>query len=240
MTKMDFMSDYYFLEECTRFVEDRKTDKIKRYTRYNKTLPPHLFKLRNAALERKTTIRFLLPNFTRHTSNTTYYDWSKKVIYWRVEWIFVNANSSKYVDERCCEDIKLHELLDKYFNVENHEEVPMKKSLEVYQSRGVGNVKILLKAEGIKRCRKRYYELDCKKTLRENLAGKILVEYPIVHICYDAVAEEYDVIDSGKLMFQFVVFNVLGWADLGLCFRACVKFDSNKFNCLFLKISKQK
>lgn len=152
----------------------------------------------------------------------------------------MNANSSKYVDERCCEDIKLHELLDKYFNVENHEEVPMKKSLEVYQSRGVGNVKILLKAEGIKRCRKRYYELDCKKTLRENLAGKILVEYPIVHICYDAVAEEYDVIDSGKLMFQFVVFNVLGWADLGLCFRACVKFDSNKFNCLFLKISKQK
>ncbi|XP_050092866.1 box C/D snoRNA protein 1 isoform X2 [Anopheles aquasalis] len=32
MTKMDIMNDYYFLEECTRFVEDQKRDNKKRFT----------------------------------------------------------------------------------------------------------------------------------------------------------------------------------------------------------------
>lgn len=79
MTKMDFLSDYTFLEEATRYVADRKRDPLKRFTRYNKNLPAHKFKLRCAAHDRKTSLRFLLALFSKHTANTSFYDWKAKV-----------------------------------------------------------------------------------------------------------------------------------------------------------------
>ncbi|XP_055914846.1 box C/D snoRNA protein 1 [Eupeodes corollae] len=196
MTKMDFMSDYYFLEECTRFVEDRKRDRIKRYTRYNKILPSGLFRLRNAAANRKTTIRFLLENFSRRKENSSYLDFKTNIIYWRVDWVFPNAENLVFVDKKCCEDETLGTLLDKYVNEQNPEVVPRKKCLEYYQSEGIGNLIILLKAEGVKRSRNRFYRLDCSKTLRDNLAGKVLVEYPCIHVIYDKNNFDLDIIDS--------------------------------------------
>lgn len=206
MTKLDFMNDYRFLEECTRYVENRKTDQIKRYTRYNKILPSKLFKLRNAANERNIILRFLLDNFTKHKINTTYYDWKTKIIYWHIEWIFTNANNIKYEDNKCSENDTLIKLLDKYLNIENKDDLSIKKSLEYYQSKGIGNIKILLKSEGIKRCRKRYYLLDCRKTLKENLKGKTIVEYPTIYLCYDDALDEFDIIDSGKLKKKKKIF----------------------------------
>ncbi|XP_017485471.1 PREDICTED: box C/D snoRNA protein 1-like isoform X2 [Rhagoletis zephyria] len=198
MTKMDFMSDYYFLEECTRYVNDRKNDTIKRFTRYNKTLPTHLFRLRGAAAERRTLLRFLLPNFTRHKNNTTFYDWNLRKIYWRIEWIFINAGALQYVDERCDEDFKLAQLLDKYINIQNAESVPQKKALEYYQSTGFSGLKLLLKAEGIKSSRTRYYALDVRKTLKENLAGKTLVEFPCIYVSYEQNPAGCDIVDSDE------------------------------------------
>ncbi|XP_053951530.1 box C/D snoRNA protein 1 [Anastrepha ludens] len=198
MTKMDFMNDYYFLEECTRYVDARKKDTIKRFTRYNKTLPIHLFRLRGAAAERHTVLRFLLPNFSRHKTNTTFYDWNSRKIYWRIEWIFVNAGALQYVDERCAEDLTLAQLLDKYMNIENAEAVPQKKALSYYQSAGIYRLKLLLKAEGIKCSRTRYYALDVRKTLRENLAGKTLVEFPCIYVSYEQSPAGCDIIDSDE------------------------------------------
>jgi hypothetical protein len=198
MTKMDFLSDYTFLEECTRFVNDRKHDKIKHFTRYNKKLSTVEFKLRGAARHHEIALRFLLENFTRNKCNTTYLEWKTSTIFWRVEWIFPNAGNLKFVDERCNELGKMGDLLDKYFNVNTPDSVPMKKQLEFYQSRGIGNIRILLKAEGIKRCNNRYYELDCKKTLRENLKGKTIVEFPVIYLVFPDIQEEFDVIDSGE------------------------------------------
>ncbi|XP_067636249.1 box C/D snoRNA protein 1 [Eurosta solidaginis] len=198
MTKMDFMNDYYFLEECTRYVADRKSDKIKRFTRYNKTLPTHLFRLRGAAAERQTILRFLLPNFTRHKCNTTFYDWKLRRIFWRIEWVFVNAGCLQYVDERCDEDMLLAQLFEKYVNVQCIEVVPQKKSLEYYQSAGVYGSKLLLKAEGIKCSRTRYHALDVRKTLKDNLAGKTLVEFPCIYVSYEKNPAGCDIIDSDE------------------------------------------
>lgn len=205
MTSTDFMSDYSFLEECTRYVADRKRDQFKRYTRYNKALPTHLFKLRCGASDRKITLRFLLPIFSKHTTNTTFYDWKSKVIHWRIEWIFINASNLMFVDERCNEQIKLGQLVNKYMatNDPNQSEL-IRKSLEYYQARGVSKVRLLLKAEGIKNSKTRFFDLDIEKTLNENLAGKTIVEYPIIYVAYDDIAsDEFDIIDSGKSMFVF-------------------------------------
>uniref|UniRef100_A0A1A9W6C8 Box C/D snoRNA protein 1 n=1 Tax=Glossina brevipalpis TaxID=37001 RepID=A0A1A9W6C8_9MUSC len=202
MTKLDFMSDYYFLEECTRYAQDRKTDSIKRYTTYNRDLPIHLNRLRIAARRRKTNLKFLLQNFLKHRENTTYYCWKTKKIFWRVKWIFVNANEKGkivcYSDYRCDEDKYLSELLDKYVNPTCVEVVPGKKILEYYQSKGVQNIKVMLKAEGVKCSHKRYYLMNVNQTLKMNLAGKILVEYPSVYVSYEEFPEGFDIIDSDE------------------------------------------
>lgn len=197
MTNMDFMSDYTFLEECTRYVADRKRDKQKQYTRYNKNLAAPLFKLRCACHDRKITLRFLLKNFTKHMSNTTFYDWQTKMIHWRIEWIFPNAGNVRFVDERCLETEPLSRFLEKYFNPAAGNEL-INKHLEFYQSKGLAGVEVLLKAEGVRKCHNRYFALDLTKTLNENLAEKTIVEFPVIYIVFNELAREFDVIDSDE------------------------------------------
>ena len=88
------------------------------------------------AAQRSIKLRFLLHNFTRHKQNTSHYNSKTKKIYWRVEWVFVNAGNLKYVDESCDETVPVHKLLDKYLNSKSPEPVPQHKVLEYYQSVG--------------------------------------------------------------------------------------------------------
>ncbi|XP_058832955.1 box C/D snoRNA protein 1 [Topomyia yanbarensis] len=196
MTKMEMMSDYYFLEECTRFVDDRKRDKIKRYTRYNKVLPSSLFRMRSAARERGTTLRFLLQNFTRNQRNTSQLNYSTGVIHWRVEWCFPNAEGLVFVDERCDENEKVFVLLNKYLEAGSSENLPGKNKLEFYQSRGLNRLRVLLKAEGVSRCKNRFFELKPKQSLKENLQGKTIVEYPVIYVIFKEASDGFDVIES--------------------------------------------
>ncbi|XP_019533845.3 box C/D snoRNA protein 1 [Aedes albopictus] len=198
MTQMDMMSDYAFLEECSRFVDDRKRDKIKRFTRYNKSLPPSLFRLRCAARERGTTLKFLLQNFTKHQRNNSQLNFKTLVIYWRVEWCFPNAEGMLFVDERCDENASLMDLLGKYLEVGNGEDFTGKNKLEFYQSRGMSRLRVLLKAEGVKRSKNRFFELKPKKSLKENLKGKTIVEYPVIYVIFKEASDGFDVIESDE------------------------------------------
>ncbi|XP_053684241.1 box C/D snoRNA protein 1 [Sabethes cyaneus] len=196
MTKMDMMSDYYFLEEATRFVDDRKRDKTKRFTRYNKTLPPPLFRMRCAARDRGTTLKFLLQNFTRHQRNTSQLNFKTAVIHWRVEWCFPNAEGLVFVDERCDENDKLYALLSKYLDTGTSEDLPCKNKLEFYQSRDLNHLRVLLKAEGVKRCKNRYFELKPNLSLKDNLRGKTIVEYPLIYVIFEETSDGFDIIES--------------------------------------------
>ncbi len=109
--------DYRLLEEASRSVDAYYRDPLKRQTRQNKELPvvrlihlfllfmklfwiyfiQHLHRLRCAAAQRGTQLRFLPPNFSRHKANTTYLDWKSKKIEWRIEWRF---NDSIIFDNR--------------------------------------------------------------------------------------------------------------------------------------------
>lgn len=196
MTKLDFMSDYNFLEECTRYVEDRRTDKRKMYSHLTKSIPPHLFKLRNAAKNRNTNLKFMVEHFTRRKCNKTYYDMKKNIIYWRLEWIFPNAENLHIIDAKIDENDELSKLVSRYIDPESQEEFVGKNSLEYYQSRGINGLKVLLKAEGVKKSQKRFFELDLRKSLKENLSGRTIVEFPIIFIVFNELADNYDVVDS--------------------------------------------
>lgn len=209
MTSADFISDYTFLEECTRYVADRKRDRRKTHTRYNKSLPTHLFKLRAAAQQRRVQLRFLLAIFSAHTENTTFFDWKEKCIYWRVAWHFQNAGNLRLADARCNEQRRLCDLLAKYvvgcregetdaLRGDEFSDVVRSRLRSSYQTREFDGLRVLLKAEGIKNCKRRFYELDLDRTLAENLAGKTIVEFPNIFVVYAEVAAELDIIDSGE------------------------------------------
>jgi hypothetical protein len=60
----------------------------------------NLYKLRAAARRRRTNLHFMPHNFTRSRANTTYFNWKEQLIYWRVEWIFSQADNIKCAGRR--------------------------------------------------------------------------------------------------------------------------------------------
>lgn len=196
ISESDLMHDYVFLENCTNYTMARKRDKIKRITAYHRTLPAQLNKLKVAAQERSITLQFLLQNFEKHKSNSTFYDWQTKIIHWRVEWRFLNANNRKCVDARCSEHETIVNLASKYFHPNDEY-----TDLEYYRSKGLTNVRFLLKAEGVRCSRNRYYALDRDNTLAENLRRRTVVEFPVITVVYDTDCNGFDIIDSGESSF---------------------------------------
>ncbi|CAD0195810.1 unnamed protein product [Chrysodeixis includens] len=194
-TDTDLLSDYRLLEECARFVYSVKNDEKKKYTRLDKDLPIQLYKLKLAARQRGIALQFLAHNFTRHKVNTSRYISKYNVINWRVEWVFPNVecDTLKFVDEKCREEKRLSELLDKYLNPDA---LPFEgsKALTYYKSVGFSGVKILLKAEKVKGSAKKFFELDATESLGENLSGKCIVEFPIIFVVLKDHAYNFEII----------------------------------------------
>ncbi|XP_045513181.1 box C/D snoRNA protein 1 isoform X1 [Pieris brassicae] len=194
-TNTDLLNDYRLLEECARFVYSVKKDEKKRFTRIDKDLPIHLYKLKLAARKRGTVLQFLARNFTRNAINTTKLDFKKNLIYWRIEWIFpsIDGNPLKFIDEKCAENKKISDLLDKYLNPDV---LPFEgsRSLGYYRSAGLSGVKVLLKSEKVKGSHRKFFELDPSESLCENLSGKCIIEYPIVFVVLKDHAYNFDII----------------------------------------------
>lgn len=195
MTENDFMSDYHFLEEATRFVELQKKNQMT--NRNQSSLPQRKHKLRTACSKRKIFIKFFKNKFSKSQENSSYFQQQTNKILWHVDYIFPNLGNLKISMKNCDEDLPLGELLIKLFESEKQEQ------LEYYKSRGVGNLSILLKAESVKNCKNRFYSMDCKKSLKENLQKKTIIEFPTFYINYDTYGD-YDVIDSGKVLKIFL------------------------------------
>lgn len=190
---MDYMSDYNFLEECTRFVHARRRPNIKNF---HGDLPKYLHRLRVIARQRRIHLQFLGQNFTRRKMNSTFFDGKHQKIFWCVEWVFVNAENRKFLERRCCEKEPLGNLLSKYIGTEVTD--PDKEFLEHYRSRGFGGIKVLMKTERIQNCWKRFYEMDLKKSLEENLRKKNIIEFPTFLVIFRELETEFDIIDSDE------------------------------------------
>ncbi|XP_050072614.1 box C/D snoRNA protein 1 [Anopheles maculipalpis] len=197
MTRVDLMNDYYFLEECTKFVQDRKRDHRKRFTCINKHLPNHLVRLQRAAMARGTLLKFMLQHFSKRQKNTTYLDFKSGKIMWRIEWCFPDGNETLvFVDENVSEDCKLHDIVDKYLQPAGKSNITGAAKLVYYQSRGISAVTLLLKAEGIKKCRDRTIPLNVNDTIHEALRGKTIVEFPTIYVVFTDHLDHFDVVNS--------------------------------------------
>lgn len=202
MTEREFMSDYCFLEECTRYAENRKRDHNKRYTHQQRQLPVPLYRMRTEALKRQIRLQFLLPNFSRHKQNSTYLNWKLHRFFWHIEWLFTHADSetpTRFVDSRCDEDESLSTLLQKYLDLQETTALEQRKQLQHHQSAGIGQLTLWLRAEGVKRSGSRCYALAAHKSLRDNLGGKTIIEFPTIYVSYEQRPPTgYEIIETGK------------------------------------------
>ncbi|XP_041774402.1 box C/D snoRNA protein 1-like [Anopheles merus] len=186
MTKMDLMNDYYFLEDCTKFVQNRKRDQRKRFTCLQKNLPIHMMRLQQAALDRGIALKFMLQNFSKR---------QKKYIL--IEWCFPQTNENYvYIDKHICEDSKLCDIVDTYLQPSSKHIIPGVNKLANYQARGVAGVSLLLKAEGVQQSYDRVTLLNIHDTLRESLQGKTIVEYPTIYVVLNDQLDQFHIIDS--------------------------------------------
>ncbi|KAH8342874.1 hypothetical protein KR059_000968 [Drosophila kikkawai] len=198
MTAREFMSDYCFLEEATRYAEARQSDRSKRFTHdnsNNRSLPVPQHRLRTAAHSRSIRLQLLLPNFSRHKENTTYLDWKLRRLFWRVEWLFVNIPLeedddgqaqpvARFVDARCDENETLANLALKYVDLQQETALRHRKRLAHHQTAGIGQLNFWLRAEGVPRSATCCYALEAAKPLGKNLAGKTIVEFPTIYVTY--------------------------------------------------------
>lgn len=203
---MDILSDYRLLEEVGRTVEQLKRNPLKKCTR-QLNLPMHLNKLKRATFKRNVNLQLMPQHFSRHKDNTTYLNWKTGELYWRIEWIFPQADCTKWVTERALESTRLsmliEEILDPTKSVENKndiEELNLRKllnaRLQFYQAAGLSGIKVLLKAEKVVKSDLKFYELDIRLSLKENLENKTIIEFPTIYIILNDHSHMYEIIDT--------------------------------------------
>ncbi|KAH8289860.1 hypothetical protein KR054_012320 [Drosophila jambulina] len=207
MTAREFMSDYCFLEEATRYAEARKSDRSRRFTHDNRSLSVPQHRLRTAAYYRNIRLQLQLPHFSRHKENTTFLDWKQRRLFWRVEWLFVNIPIeeeevqpvARFVDSRCDEHETLADLALKYIDLQEETARSNRKRLMHHQTAGIGQLSFWLRAEGVPRCSTSCYALEAPMPLGKNLAGKTIVEFPSIYVTYEPRPPlGLEVIESGK------------------------------------------
>lgn len=192
INNMDFQSDYILLEESTRRTDILKKQGkiIKNMTFYN--LPR--MKIKNATYKRNIHLYYLPKNFSRHKSNTTYYDWKKDKIFWKVEWVFVEADMTSLFDNRVPETEILAGALSKYLDPEKCDP-SSKKLLSCYHNIDQNTIEVLLKSEDASQ--KKYYLLQKDDSIIENLSNKKIIENPAFYVIFSSSLSKFQVEKSG-------------------------------------------
>lgn len=186
MTPLDFMNDYYFLEEATRF-----TSKIKSNEKVTgvKRIQPKFSILKKAAFKRNVKLFFLNDGLAKRKQNYSKYDRIKDEITWQVHFVFPNTDFK--TNKKFSENIKIQDmvktLLDTYEN---------EKQLDFYRAQGSSKIRALLKTEGLKNNSNRFYDLDLNQTLKVCLSKKVVIEYPTLYIVFDYLIDNFDTVDS--------------------------------------------
>lgn len=112
-----------------------------------------------------------------------------KEVMWDIEWTFPNINNLKLHERGCSENKKLSSLVQKYLQTDSEN-----RELKYYQSAGICGIVLYLKAENVKNGK--YYELDLSQSLKENLKGKVIIEFPIIHVVLKGHESLYSIVDS--------------------------------------------
>lgn len=185
------VSDYNFLEEALRMNEAAKRSRaplgdLRRFP----SRPRKAFQ--NQARNRSTKLLFLPKGMSKNETNRSYYNKWRKCIYWTVEWQF-HSTDVIFVDHGVDEHVSLQSILEKHLTIGPGNPVSRHK-LRHFCKESTENLKLFIKIEYTKGAKKLYYELNITEPLRSQLAGKTIIEYPVIHVVLPAHSIQFEVL----------------------------------------------
>ncbi|KAI8518397.1 Box C/D snoRNA protein 1 [Branchiostoma belcheri] len=195
-TERHLLSDYRFLEEVDRRVDNANRD-VQAHKRTNNKF---MNLLRSKARQSGVTLKLLPAGFTRRRQNTTQFNRKFQMMNWRVEWSFPLSDlEAFYSDKWVPEDTVLKTALEKYVDPEKANPV-VRLRLKTYCSRELSHIHLLMKVEERRANSVRYDELDADMTLKENLRGKVVVEFPTILVVLREQMHKYKLVgEEGNL-----------------------------------------
>lgn len=181
------LSDYNMLEDVKRFAESarRMRQRLCGYSRFK--LPFPLKNLRRAAGSRRTKIHFLPSGMSKREKNQTYYNNRNKCISWTIEWRF-NSTDVVLIDHGVHEDTSLFSVLETHLKPG-----PWNHPLKQFCEESLDCLKLFIRKHS-KGLKSPFYQLNTKAPLREQLADKVILEYPVIYVFLPSHSYDFEVI----------------------------------------------
>ncbi|XP_074491084.1 box C/D snoRNA protein 1 isoform X1 [Sebastes fasciatus] len=183
--EMTLLNDYRLLEDTGRFADGATRDKLIRTPRSTSKAK----RLAANARKMNITLRFLPVTFTKSKENSTLFYTREQEFLWHVKLIFPQS-STEFSQRRVSDRQTLEQILTPYIHPTESDPVTRQK-LKMYVHTPFDHVKVFMKAEGRKANSVRFNELDIRKTLKDNLSYKTLIEYPVLHVVLGDHWKEY-------------------------------------------------
>jgi len=194
--ELALLSDYRFLEETGQCVDNamRYPMRRPRFEFQDNRLPYPLHRMIVECRRRGTTLLILPEKFQRRKANTTYINFRKREVFWRIEWVF-HQTGVKYVSEKVSEKMSLGQALEPFLSTELCTSEGSKHVL-AYKLAGLSGITPLMKVERIKSKVPQYVELDFSKSILANMIGNTIVEFPTIILVLLEHKQEYTLLGS--------------------------------------------
>ncbi|XP_053247843.1 box C/D snoRNA protein 1 [Podarcis raffonei] len=173
---LNLLSDYRFLEDVGRTADGAARDDTSHRPKSNKFVNF----LRNRARRYDICLRTLPIGFTKRRENSTFFNNKEQKFYWHLKLLFPHSHA-KFTEKRVADDKPLYDILKRYVDPQESDPV-IHQRLKTYAMSPQSDIRILMKVENRPQNSIRYEELDVSKGLRDNLKGKVVIEYPTLHI----------------------------------------------------------
>jgi len=158
--------------------------------------------------------------FQKRKNNTTCYMYNEKTINWDIDCKFPHAldqNGLKNLEEvlnddlvvshseyslikrRISENVILSELISQFISTNDiNDNYEQNRRLIFYRNCGIEGISVLFKLEFQNLKHKKYIELDLNKTIKENLFGKTVIEFPTFVFILNKFKHSFDIIPSER------------------------------------------
>ncbi|RWR97156.1 zinc finger protein [Cinnamomum micranthum f. kanehirae] len=181
------ISDYNFLEEAKRTAESAKRMRYGLSGYYGFKLPPSLKLLRSvAAHKRKTRVLFLPSGMSKREKNQSRYDQKAKSIFWTIEWHF-HSTDVILMDNGVDENKSLNSVVEEHLKPG-----PWNHKLKPFCNEQMDSLKFFIQ-KFPKDPKSPFSELNIEASLRGQLSGIVIVEYPVIHVFLPSQSCDFEI-----------------------------------------------
>lgn len=143
--------------------------------------------------------------------------YSQKTINWDIEVKFVNAINLQVIDKsaqlsdqtsivsqsevcflkhRVCENTKLSDIISEL--IESKDSTEKNRKLDSYRKTGPEGIHVLFRDES-RTSKRKYYELDVNKSIKDNLKDKTVIEFPTFLVVLSEFKHTFDCFDRSPI-----------------------------------------